>query len=98
MKKFLTTLLFLSCTAFAQSPFVAITGNSIAHFQANFASEEFPLLQSSQVFIWGADSVTCSYFNATNQGVPLIYSYIPAQTTVAVLIDSTNDPYWRLDQ
>jgi len=71
--------------------YVTITGNSIAHFQANFATWEFPSLVND-VYIWGADSAPCRYFLQTNAGgVPLLLYYVPAQTTVAVLIDSTND-------
>ncbi len=91
MKKLLTILLLLSCSAFGQSYYVSIAGNSIAQFQAPFAPEEFPSLDSNLVHIWGQPSAPCSCFNATQNGVPLIYSYVPAQTTVAVLIDSTND-------
>jgi hypothetical protein len=76
----------------AQTPYVTITGNSIAFFQHPFAPDEFPSLPSDEVTIGGQDSEPCSYFNALDgQGQPLIYSYVPAQTTVAVLIDSTND-------
>ena len=85
------SFLFLT-TAASHGQFVTITGNSIAHFQAPFAPEEFPHLLASQVNIWGVDSVACAYFLSTNgNGTPLLYFYVPAQTTVAVLIDSTND-------
>lgn len=83
---------FVLATAAAHGQFVTIAGNSIAHFQANFAPEEFPQLLGSEVHIWGVDSVPCSYFLSTNgSGTPLLYFYVPAQTTIAVLIDSTND-------
>ncbi len=91
MLLFLAALLAVTA-AYAQSPYVTITGNSIAYFQQPFAPEEFPSLPSDEVYIWGQPSVQCSYFNAlSTNGEPLIYFYVPAQTTVAVLIDSTND-------
>jgi len=87
---FLSFLVLAAAAAHGQ--YVTITGNSIAHFQATFATEEFPHLLASQVNIWGVDSVPCSYFLSTNgNGTPLLYFYVPAQTTVAVLIDSTKD-------
>ena len=65
--------------------YVAITGNSIAQFQAPFALQEFPAIPSLNVKIWGMDGATCS-------GVlPLILHLVPGNTNVAVLIDSTND-------
>jgi len=89
-------ILLLSAAAFGQSQFpnayVTITGNSIAHFQAPFAMQEFPAIPPANVYIWGMDSVPCSYFLQTNSdGQPLLLFYVPARTTVAVLIDSTND-------
>jgi len=73
-----------------QNAYVTVMGNSIAHFQANFATLEFPAIPSANVWIWGQDSATCGYFLQGN-GPPLILYYVPARTTVLVLIDSTND-------
>src|SRR5262249_42831196 len=75
-----------------QNAYVTVMGNSIAHFQANFATQEFPAIPAANVWIWGTDSATCAYFLQSNGvGLPLILYYVPARTTVLVLIDSTND-------
>ncbi|HUI83587.1 MAG TPA: SGNH/GDSL hydrolase family protein [Candidatus Binatia bacterium] len=62
-----------------------MTGNSIAHFQANFGRQEFPAFPPPNVYIWGQDSMMCSGI------LPLILYLVPARTDVLVLIDSTND-------
>lgn len=88
---FLSAILFLASASSAgqslgqYSKHVTITGNSIAHFQANFGPYEFPAIQQSGVFIWGEDGQTCA------EVLTLILYLVPAQTDVAVLIDSTND-------
>jgi len=75
-----------------QNAYATVMGNSIAHFQANFATQEFPAIPAANVWIWGTDSATCAYFLQSNGvGLPLILYYVPARTTVLVLIDSTND-------
>jgi len=89
-------LMLLTAAAFGQSQFqnayVTITGNSIAHFQAPFAMQEFPAIPAANVYIWGVDSAPCSYLLQTNSsGEPLLLFLVPERTTVAVLIDSTND-------
>jgi len=95
MKRMLLTiaLCLVANAVHAQSPYVTVTGNSIAFFQAPFAPDEFPTLPSNEVYIFGVPSVECAYFNTidTQTGEPFIYYYVPSQTTVAVLIDSTND-------
>jgi hypothetical protein len=64
---------------------VTVTGNSIAHFQAPFATREFPAILNQNVWIWGIDSAPCSTV------LTLILQLVPANTDIAVLIDSTND-------
>ena len=94
--RILLVLVLLGVAAYAQTQYqnayVSITGNSIAHFQATFPMQEFPAVPASNVYIWGADSATCAYFLQANPtGTPILLYYVPARTTVAVLINSTND-------
>ena len=95
MKKILVTFVMIAGVALMQAQsiqYVTIMGNSISYFQAPFQPEEFPTLSSSDVHIWGVPGAPCSYFlNLDTDGNPIILSYVPAQTTVLVLIDSTND-------
>lgn len=89
MKGLIPILIVVFCmasqaqTARKYSQPVTISGNSIAHFQATFGPLEFPAV--SHTFIWGLDSMTCA------DVLPQILYLVPANTAVAVLIDSTND-------
>jgi len=74
-----------SAQAVKPQPHITITGNSIAQFMGGFQSHLFPAYQPSNVVIRGWSGYTCQMF------LPVLLATVPANTNVAVLIDSTND-------
>jgi hypothetical protein len=66
-------------------PHITITGNSIAQFMSGFQPHLFPTYLPSNVVINGWIGYTCQMM------LPALLATVPANTKVAVLIDSTND-------
>ncbi len=64
---------------------ITVSGNSIAQYQYPFAIIEFSSLAPGYAYIYGAPAFTCSEVYRE------LSFLVPADTDVAVLIDSTND-------
>lgn len=80
-----TTLLKAQGIGLYKNKYVAVTGNSIANYQAGFQSREFPLLTPTDVVFRGMDSYTCAMV------LRLVIYLVPAQSNIVVLFNSTND-------
>ena len=93
MKSVLSTLAMvalLTLTGTAQTlrsnlKHITITGNSIAQMMGGFQQHLFPTVPPNYVTIRGQYGFTC------NMLLPLVTYLVPANTEIAVLIDSTND-------